>query len=211
MTLTPLGDHGTAVRSALLLRDITAREQMGLALERANADLKLLANTDALTGLANRRRFMKALDQEVERAQRYARPLSLVLLDLDNFKKVNDTHGHAAGDDVLRAAAEVLRSVCRDLDLAARLGGEELALLLPETDAAGAGTVAERVRKRMEATSHLSAVGGTFSVTASIGVASLSMGTDSGEVLLQTADEALYRAKKGGRNRVVTSGGRGGP
>jgi diguanylate cyclase (GGDEF)-like protein len=211
VTLTPLGDHGTAERSALLLRDITAREQMGLALERANADLKLLANTDPLTGLANRRRFMEALDQEMERAQRYARPLSLVLLDLDYFKKVNDTHGHAAGDDVLRSAAKVLRSVCRDLDLAARLGGEELALLLPETDAAGAGTVAERVRRRMETTAHLSPMGETFSVTASIGVASLRMGTDSGEVLLRTADEALYRAKRGGRNRVVMSGGRGGP
>lgn len=206
VTLTPLGDRGTATSSALLLRDITAREQMRLALKRANAELALQANTDPLTGLANRRRFMQVLSQEMERADRYTRPLSLVLLDLDFFKKVNDTHGHAAGDDVLRATAAVLRSVCRELDLPARLGGEELALLLPETDAAGAGIVAERVRHRMEVASHRSPAGEAFRVTASIGVASLSADIDTGESLLQTADEALYRAKRGGRNRVVPSG-----
>ncbi|HKJ01798.1 MAG TPA: GGDEF domain-containing protein, partial [Longimicrobiales bacterium] len=146
---------------------------------------------------------------EVERAHRYGRALSMVLLDLDYFKKVNDTHGHAAGDEVLRAAAGVLRSVCRELDLAGRLGGEELALLLPETDALGAGTVAERVRTRLEATRHRSPAGETFSVTASFGVASVGAGVETGEALLQAADEALYRAKRGGRNRVILGGGSG--
>jgi diguanylate cyclase (GGDEF)-like protein len=205
VTLTPLGDRGTAVRSALLLRDISARETMRLQLHRANRELKRLAHEDALTGLANRRSFMDALEREVERSDRYTRPLSLVLLDMDFFKQVNDTHGHAAGDDVLRSAAGVLRSVCRDVDLAARLGGEELALLLPETDAAGAATVAERVRTRMESATHESPAGQTFTVTASIGVASVPAGTKSGTALLQAADEALYRAKGGGRNRVVMS------
>jgi diguanylate cyclase (GGDEF)-like protein len=130
----------------------------------------------------------------------------LVLLDLDHIKKVNDTHGHAAGDDVLRAAARVLGSVCRDVDLAARLGGEELAILLPETDASGARTVAERVRERMEGTPHRSPAGKAFRVTTSIGVGSLGTGAHDAESLLQSADEALYRAKSGGRNRVVLSG-----
>ena len=208
VTLTPLGDRGTAVRSALLLRDITAREQMRVALEKANEDLERLANTDALTGLANRRYFMEALAREIERSERYSRPLSLVLLDLDYFKKVNDTHGHPVGDVVLRAASDVLRSVRRDVDRAARLGGEEFALLLPETEAPGAAAVAERVRVRLEVTSHPSPGGEPFTVTASFGVASLGPGVATGEALLQAADEALYRAKRGGRNRVVTSGGR---
>ena len=205
VTLTPLGDSEGA-RSALLLRDVTLREAMRRELEKVNADLERLARTDGLTGLANRRHFMEVLEQEVERAQRYQRPLSLVLLDLDHFKRVNDTHGHAAGDEVLKAAALVLRSVCRDVDLAARLGGEELALVLPETDAGGAHTVAERIRHKIEAGVHRSPAGDSFSVTASMGVATIAPDTDTGEALLQAADVALYRAKDGGRNRVVLAG-----
>lgn len=199
VTVTPLGDPGTDARSALLLRDVTAREKMRAELER-------LANTDVLTGLANRRNFLEVLGREMERSGRYARPLSLILLDLDYFKKVNDTHGHAAGDDVLRAAARVLRAVGRDVDLPARVGGEELAMLLPETDSPGAEIVAERVREGIQRTEHRSPAGKAFSVTASIGVASVDVtGGDTGDSLLQKADEALYRAKRGGRNRVITS------
>lgn len=205
VTLTPLGE-GTSRRSALLLRDVTLRERMRLALEQANADLEHLARTDPLTALANRRHFMETLEREVDRSQRYRRPLSLVLLDLDHFKKVNDTHGHAAGDDVLKAAAGVLHSVCRDVDLASRIGGEELALILPETDAAGARIVAERVRSRIQAGRHVSTAGEAFQVTASIGIATADANTVSGEALLQSADEALYQAKDGGRNRVVAAG-----
>lgn len=201
VTVTPLGD-GASRRSALLLRDVTVREGMRRDLERANAELERLARTDPLTGLSNRRHFMEVLEREVERSRRYARPLSVVILDLDHFKNVNDTHGHAAGDGVLVEAAKVLRSVCRDLDLAARLGGEELALILPETEVRGAHTVAERVREKIEAASHVSPTGQQFTVTTSIGVAAAAETTPNGEALLQASDQALYRAKARGRNRV---------
>lgn len=205
VALTPLGD-GSSRRSALLLRDVTVQEGMRRELEKANVELERLARTDALTGLANRRRFMEALETEVERSRRYGRPLSVVLLDLDRFKQVNDAHGHAAGDAVLKEAAQALRSVCRDVDLAARIGGEELALLLPETDTHGARTVAERVRERIEDAPHRAPSGDPFRVTASLGVATADGESPGGEALLQEADEALYRAKEGGRNRVVAAG-----
>lgn len=200
VSVTRLGDGVAPGRSALLLRDVTDRD-------RAERELARLARSDPLTGLANRRHFMDALDREIERSARYGRPLSLVLLDLDHFKKVNDTHGHAAGDDVLRQASRALQGVCRDVDLAARLGGEELALLLPETDGRGARVVAERVREQVAAAPHTSPDGATFRVTASLGVATLGPGAATGTALLQRADEALYRAKDGGRNRVRVAGG----
>ncbi|MDP2957025.1 MAG: diguanylate cyclase [Longimicrobiales bacterium] len=202
VTLTRLDDDDAPGRSALLLRDVTTRERIQRELERAYADLERLAHTDPLTELANRRHFMETLMREVYRADRYRHPLSIVILDLDRFKGVNDTHGHAAGDDVLRDAATALRSVCRDVDMAARLGGEEMALLLPETDLPGARIVAERVRECIAATPHRSPVGDPFRVTASFGVATAKPGTTS-ETLLQAADEALYRAKRAGRNQVM--------
>ncbi len=202
VTLTRLDDAEKLGRAALLLRDVTVKERMQRELERAYADLGRLARTDPLTGLANRRHFMETLEQEVERLDRYGRPLAVVSLDLDHFKSVNDTHGHAAGDEVLREVSRVLHSVCRDMDLAARMGGEELALLLPETDAVGARIVAERVRERIAGTAYRSPSGQAFRVTASLGVAT-GRAKVSGEALLQAADEALYRAKDAGRNQVV--------
>lgn len=206
VTITPLGDRGSAVRSAMVLRDVTARVEMERDLRAMAEELERLANSDELTGLANRRCFMEALTREVERAGRYDRSLSLVLLDLDHFKKVNDTWGHAAGDDVLKEVARALRSVCRDIDLPARLGGEELVLLLPETDGEGARVVAERARERIEQARHERPDGRTFHVTASMGVVSLGSGAPTADALLQRADEALYAAKGRGRNRVMLAG-----
>jgi diguanylate cyclase (GGDEF)-like protein len=193
------------VRSAMVLRDVTGRVRMERDLRTMAGDLERLANSDPLTGLGNRRRFMEVLALEVERADRYGRQLSLVLLDLDRFKKVNDTWGHAAGDEVLKDAARVLRSVCREIDLPARLGGEELVLLLPETDGDGARIVAERVRERIQQARHDTPDGRTFEVTASMGVASFGHGASTADALLRLADEALYAAKRGGRNRVVVA------
>lgn len=212
VTVTPLGGRKGRGRTALLLRDVTAREEAVAELQRAttqleavNEELELLANTDGLTGLTNRRRFMEVTGREVERADRYQRPVSLLLLDLDHFKRVNDTHGHAAGDDVLRGTADALRSVCRDLDVAGRLGGEELAVVLPETDAAGAMTLAERLRRQIGDAEYEAPDGAPFQVTASIGVATVGPRARTAEALLQRADEALYEAKDQGRNRVVVS------
>jgi diguanylate cyclase (GGDEF)-like protein len=210
VTVTHLGERGRHGHSALLMRDVTDQVRMERdlrqtteALKDANAGLKRLANTDVLTGLANRRRFMEVLEGEIERAERYDRALSLVLLDMDHFKQVNDTHGHAGGDQVLRAAAAILQSVCRDVDLAARVGGEEFAILLPETDAPGAEKLAERARAKIAGGHHRAPSGAGFRVTVSAGVSTFGEDITSGEELLQAADDALYRAKAEGRNRVV--------
>jgi diguanylate cyclase (GGDEF)-like protein len=209
VTVTSLGTQDDPGRSILVLRDVTDREIMDRRLKeneekltQANADLERLAHTDALTNLANRRHFMQSLEREIERSRRYDRALSLILLDLDHFKQVNDRYGHSAGDGLLVAAAEAIREVCRDIDLPGRLGGEEFAILLPETDLEGARIVAERARLGLARQSHVVTGFRPFRVTASFGVASLAQGTETSEALLQLADRALYRAKDQGRNRV---------
>jgi diguanylate cyclase (GGDEF)-like protein len=161
------------------------------------------AVTDELTGLFNVRQFHSRLAGEIERAERFATPLSLVMLDIDKFKSVNDNHGHQQGDRVLVEVARVLRRLSRDVDLPARYGGEELAVVLPQTDLAGAEQQAERMRAAIEAMQiqRLDG-GGLLPITASFGVASFpGEGADKTE-LIAAADAALYRAKRGGRNRV---------
>jgi diguanylate cyclase (GGDEF)-like protein len=162
------------------------------------------ALVDGLTGVANRRRCSDALAAEVARAARHGTALSLVLADLDDFKLVNDVHGHAAGDMVLREFADVLRSTLRETDLAGRWGGEEFLLLLPGTDAAGAAQLAERVRLAFTERAMLTSDGAPLAVTCSFGVAQHRAGEDEDE-LTAAADRALYRAKAHGKNRVEAS------
>ena len=152
---------------------------------------------DTLTGLFNRRSFDDLMARELASLERSGSDLSLVMIDLDHFKAVNDTHGHDAGDGVLRDSAEILRNVCRPRDLPCRWGGEEFVWLMPETDLEGAAQAAERLRADIEAHS-FEKVG---TLTASLGVAQAKNG-DSAEQVNKRADEALYRAKDGGRNRV---------
>ncbi len=162
-----------------------------------------LASIDTLTGLTNRRRFHELATVELARARRYGTPLALVIADLDHFKEVNDHHGHQVGDHALTHAARVLAAAVRDVDVISRHGGEEFAILLPMTDAAGAAEVAERCRRRLSE-SPLDVPGvGPIQITASLGVASAT-GAALGSLddLLQHADAALYRAKAGGRDRV---------
>jgi len=164
-------------------------------------ELQRLSSTDGLTGVHNHRHFQERLRDEFRRAQRYDDPLSLILLDLDHFKQVNDRYGHTAGDGVLREVAAALQRSVRETDLVARYGGEEFAVLLPRTHLTGALTVAERVRRELA----LLEVGpdGRLKVTASLGVSSFPHRTVlSPEQLLLTADEALYRAKDDGRDRI---------
>jgi diguanylate cyclase (GGDEF)-like protein len=161
------------------------------------------AVTDELTGLANLRAFHSILEGEIERARRFNTPLALVMLDLDNFKLVNDEYGHQQGDEVLTLVADVLRDFSRDIDAPARYGGEELAVVLPQTDAEGAAQLAERIR---EAVDRLEVPrvdgGGTLRLQASFGVAALPESALDREGLIAAADAALYRAKRAGRNRV---------
>jgi diguanylate cyclase (GGDEF)-like protein len=160
------------------------------------------ASTDSLTGLANRRMFDEELALEWRRADRVGDSLALVLLDLDDFKRVNDAHGHQAGDAVLRAVGEILGSGVRQVDLAGRYGGEEFALILPETDLAGAQRLAERLRVALENAATEIPSGDTLTTTASFGVA-VKGELESAEDLVAAADEALYAAKRAGKNRVV--------
>ena len=160
--------------------------------------------TDELTGLFNRRRFDEVLDTEVERAKRFGQSMALVLLDIDDFKQVNDTYGHQQGDIVLREVARVLRESCREIDEPARYGGEELAVVLPGTDLHGAFLLAERVRQGVEALHlPLMVADGEIRVTASLGVAALPESADDQDGLVAAADAAMYDAKRAGKNRAM--------
>jgi diguanylate cyclase (GGDEF)-like protein len=198
---------GLFLLTALVLTGVIWRLVSALRrrIAAAEARIREMAITDDLTGLRNRRFVLLRLGEEVSRAYRHGHALSCVLFDVDRFKEVNDLHGHAAGDAALRAiAAEALRG-CRASDLLARYGGEEFLLLLPETDAAGAFAIAERLRRSLEGL-RVEHAGRTLQATASFGVATLSpfdAGPPSGpEALVRRADEALLRAKAAGRNRV---------
>ena len=157
---------------------------------------------DALTGLPNRRAFEEALAREVARARRVRAPLGLVALDVDHFKRVNDTHGHAAGDAVLREVAARIAAAARAGDLVARIGGEEFAALLGGADLSAAAEAAERIRARVREAPVAVAAGLALAVTVSAGVAALEPGED-GAALLARADARLYEAKRAGRDRVA--------
>jgi diguanylate cyclase (GGDEF)-like protein len=180
--------------------------QAAVALDNARLHdiVQRQAITDDLTGLVNRRRFIEALDAEIERARGFGSPLTIVLSDLDNFKQVNDAFGHHGGDIVLRAFADLIRSHVRDVDVSGRIGGEEFAILLPETDRDGAAHVAERMRESLSAVAITISDEHSIRVASSFGVAELEP-HQSGDDLLRAADAALYRAKDEGKNRVVTT------
>jgi len=185
--------------------DITERKRAEQALQLANQELARLSRTDGLTGLANRRRFDEVLDAEWKRQRREGLPLSLLMADIDHFKKYNDSCGHQAGDRCLAAVAGAIqRAVKRPADLAARYGGEEFVVVLPGTPAEGARHVGEVIRAEVEslALAHPSSPVADH-VTLSIGVATLVPGAGGEEELTRLADQALYRAKELGRNRVV--------
>lgn len=169
-----------------------------------NARLEQLAQTDPLTQLLNRRALTERISAEMERALRYDATLALLMIDLDHFKRVNDTHGHLVGDDVLRDMGELLRSMIRTNDIVARYGGEEFLVLLPETDDAGAEGFAERIRQTVEAAPFArDAMVEPLRMTCSVGVALFPAArVETAEDLLARADSALYRAKADGRNRV---------
>ncbi len=185
--------EGRLVHFDTIVQDITRRIQ-------AKTELERLARTDSLTGLFNRQYLMERFDEEIARAGRYDRPLAVMLIDLDHFKLVNDTHGHLAGDAVLVSAVSSMTGVLRETDFAGRFGGEEFCVVMPETGMQGALELAERLRKGMEETDHVLPDGSKLRVTCSIGVAETSTG--SLEETIALADAALYDAKRSGRNRV---------
>lgn len=166
-------------------------------------ELAHLAKHDFLTGLLNRRAFLEQAENEWHRIRRYQTPASLLMLDIDHFKQINDTCGHRGGDVVLQKLADILRATVRDVDLVCRWGGEEFIALLPETTSPGARELAERLRLRVEETAIDCGAGpNTIRMTVSIGVVSVQTPTERLETLIAQADQALYRAKNGGRNRA---------
>jgi len=216
VSCAPVGDEAGGRRGVLVtLDDMTQIEQRNTELattlealrvsrdeiEVRSAELELLATTDSMTGAANRRTFLERLAVEIERARDECLPLSCVMTDIDHFKRVNDTYGHPTGDAVICAVANALRGVCREVDLAARFGGEEFVLLLPGLDAKAAFEVAERVRTAVIAL----AAGDTLPVpklSASLGVAELAADMTDPSSIVDAADKALYVSKESGRNRV---------
>ena len=172
---------------------------------RYHEEIYQLATHDALTEIYNRRHFIEMADKEIARAIRHARPLSLCIIDVDLFKPVNDRYGHISGDEVLRQIALLLRGHARSDDLAARIGGEEFALMLPECDAEAARAFAERLREAVAA-APFAPGGEPQRITVSIGIAELAADRDTRPALMAAADTALYRAKSEGRNRVCVEG-----
>ena len=166
-----------------------------------------LAVTDGLTGISNRQSVEKSLQIEFERSKRYNSPLSLILLDVDHFKDVNDTYGHQKGDEILIAFASLLKKACRANDIAARYGGEEFLMILPQSNAQGAFKIAERVRKEMMKIS-FTGNESNFAVTVSCGVAEFNKDYESINKLITVADRALYEAKNGGRNKTILGKGK---
>lgn len=212
-----LGAHDYVAKTAAGA-ELRARLTVHLELKRATdelrmqrAQLELLTRQDSLTGLANRRKFDELLSLEVGRATRYGRPMSIVMIDLDRFKEINDTHGHQAGDHVLREAAEILRRSVRKQDMVARYGGEEIAILMPETPMPHAALVAERLRIAL-ASAAIPWRGVALRVTASFGViGSPGMPVVEPAEMVRLADRAMYRAKSLGRNRVALARPDSGP
>lgn len=216
--LRPLAEASAEIRAMASgereLRELVIgqRDEVGKLLESFNIlfrqrqvleeDLERLARTDSLTGLPNRRYFMETAAQELARTGRFGGTLSILMLDLDRFKKVNDTYGHKAGDLVLKKLAETCRATLREVDFTARLGGEEFAVLLPGTDHAAALEVAERLRQAVAAAEVTLTPDTRLRFTASFGVATLFDPAASVDTLLNQADHALYEAKHLGRNRV---------
>jgi diguanylate cyclase (GGDEF)-like protein len=200
--LPVLGSHGGVESVCISVNDVTDTAISEQRLQEALREIEILSSYDALTGLYNRRALQDQLETEIARGHRYGNPLSLVLLDFDHFKQVNDTYGHLCGDHVLKEIAQRVTRVVREADVAARYGGEEFAVILPHASLPDARMVAERLRHAVEDKpvvwdEH------EVPVTISVGVSELSEATEDAYALLGAADKALYAAKVGGRNRVV--------
>ncbi|MBW4933769.1 GGDEF domain-containing protein [Marinobacter sp. F4206] len=207
LTISPLsGPSGEVEKVCLMVYDVTDIASSKRALERANEQLAKLSMTDRLTGLLNRGTWENLVDAEFERFRRYGQATSLVMFDIDHFKKVNDSYGHLAGDEVIKHTAAVTKSGLRQSDTSGRYGGEEFGIILPETGAEGAKVICERIREHIEQSVVETSVA-PIRYTISMGVAQLTESPENYMQWMQQADEALYEAKEAGRNCVKVFGG----
>lgn len=211
LTISPLvSTDGTVSHVCLIIYDVTDTAAGRKALERANAQLEKLSQTDRLTGLLNRGAWETLLVNEFERFRRYRHHCALVMFDIDHFKRVNDTWGHQAGDEVIRTTSRILLQNLRQTDIGGRYGGEEFGVILPETDARGAQIFCERVRKNiadMTVSTHV----GDINYTISLGISIVDDTQSDYTQWLEQSDKALYAAKEGGRNQVRIFGKDMGP
>ena len=199
INFVPLFDeNGALAYYAAIERDLTEHKKLQFELED-------MAKTDGLTGMANRQAFMERANSEFNRARRYSRSLSVIMIDIDHFKSINDQYGHAAGDQVLRQLGQHCHNRLRDSDFLGRIGGEEFALLLPDTPQDSAFHVAERMREQLSKTTIALDNGITLEITASFGVASVNEEDADFNAMLHRADAAMYNAKHGGRNQVKSA------
>ncbi len=205
LTLSPFhDDHGNIIGISSIARDIRQQKQLIREKEALIEKLEAVTLTDALTGLWNRRGFAQRLDNELARFRRNRRPFSLLLLDIDHFKKINDTYGHAAGDMVLKELSRKFKINMREMDTICRWGGEEFLIMVVETDLAGAKRFAEKIRMAAEGM-NINFEGQTISVTLSIGVSEFLKFDTKFDDILKLADKRLYKAKAEGRNRVIST------
>jgi len=185
-------------------QELLARTRTHVELKRAKEKLLQLATTDELTGIANRRYFMDRLNSEFDRAKRYESKYSLLMIDIDFFKSINDNYGHKGGDKALQSAASVMKKSLRTSDIIGRVGGEEFSVILPETDIKSALFIAERLRKKVEETAVIHN-DEEILVTVSIGVSESQTGDQSVDDIYIRSDSAMYKAKNNGRNRVESN------
>jgi diguanylate cyclase (GGDEF)-like protein len=197
-----IGRPALAILILFLVAAVVLAWALARTLTRLHRRVQEQAVTDPLTGLWNRRHMAETLDREVSRALRFRHPISLIILDVDDFKKINDREGHLQGDIVLEKVADVVREGIRSIDVAARYGGDELAVVLVETDREGALILGERLADRMRATKVPLREGGSMGVTISLGVATIPDSAEDLESLVDAADRALLRAKRAGKNQI---------
>ena len=197
-----IGRVGLVIMVGFLVAAVVLAWGLARTLTRLHQRVAAQAATDPLTGLWNRRHMGDTLDREVARALRFGHPISLIILDVDDFKQINDRRGHMQGDIVLERVSGVVRESTRSIDLAARYGGDELALILVETGREGAGILGERLAERMRETQVPLREGGTMGVTISVGVATIPDSAQNLDSLVDAADRALLRAKRAGKNQI---------
>lgn len=210
LTLMPIkNDSGEVESVCIILFDVTDAAIYRTMHQAAMKKLEMVSRVDGLTQLFNRSHWQSRLAEEFSRAGRYQNPMSLIMFDLDHFKSINDTHGHLGGDAVLVQVSGIIKDALRDSDIAGRYGGEEFGIILPNTNAAGAKVVAERLRSTIESTP-VPFEKVQIPVTASLGIAEFDPTVADDEALIANADAALYQAKESGRNRVIIFGNAGG-
>ncbi|HEY7376522.1 MAG TPA: diguanylate cyclase [Polyangia bacterium] len=202
-TFIPLIDDGDVQAISIVIIDVTDTYESHLRLDQTLATLAAQSERDGLTGVYNRRKLEQVIEAEILRARRYHHSLSVLMFDIDHFKRINDTHGHLIGDEAIKHVAQKAVHTLRVTDFVARYGGEEFVALLPGEEVSGAAIAAERLRQAVAKPFQVSA-DLSLAVTISLGVSDLRPGTDSAKALLSEVDQALYASKQTGRNRVTT-------